>query len=201
VYLISALSNIFSLQRACYHQVKGTLSAQMTISAIRLVAGAYASAKSNKKPAGRPFLFKKARALFLIGKRGRDADFRDDGTLSIWTIAGRKRLTYCIPDDFKATFERATEIDSLTVIKRDGQLIGRVTVTLDVPEPQGILPVGIDLNETNALVAVDPDGIAPVPLPNRRPNSLSSGHQLTPSSSLKICTCLLRKRARSEAEH
>jgi putative transposase len=78
--------------------------------------------------------------------------------LSIWTIAGRKRLTYCIPDDFKATFERATEIDSLTVIKRDGQLIGRVTVTLDVPEPQGILPVGIDLNETNALVAVDPDG-------------------------------------------
>src|SRR5436305_7174567 len=56
--------NALALQRACYHGVKGTLNAQMTISAIRTVAGAYASAKANKKPASRPFLFKKARALF-----------------------------------------------------------------------------------------------------------------------------------------
>jgi IS605 OrfB family transposase len=130
----------------------------MTISAIRLVAAAYASAKSNKQPAKRPFLFRKARALFLIGKRGRDADFRSDGTLSIWTVGGRKHLHYTIPDDFKATFDRAVEIDSLTVIEHKGALIGRVTLTLDVPEPKGVLPVGIDLNETNALVAVDPDG-------------------------------------------
>ncbi|GHO54825.1 RNA-guided endonuclease InsQ/TnpB family protein [Ktedonobacter robiniae] len=147
-----------ALQRACYHNAKGSLSAQMTISAIRLVSAAYASAKANKKPAQRPFLFKKARALFLVGKRGRDADFRKDGSLSIWTIAGRKHLTYTIPQDFKTIFEKAVEIDSLTVLKRNGKLIGRVTLTLDVPEPQGILPVGIDLNETNALVAVDPDG-------------------------------------------
>jgi IS605 OrfB family transposase len=33
-----------------------------------------------------------------------------------------------------------------------------VTLTLEVPDPTGIHPVGIDLNETNALVAVDPDG-------------------------------------------
>src|SRR5215469_12205939 len=33
------------LQRVVYEQVKGTLSSQMTISALRLVAGAYASAK------------------------------------------------------------------------------------------------------------------------------------------------------------
>ncbi|HEX4202661.1 MAG TPA: hypothetical protein VHZ51_00350, partial [Ktedonobacteraceae bacterium] len=90
----------------------------MTISAIRLVAAAYATAKSNKKPATRPFFFRKARALFLIGKRGRDADFRTDGTLSIWTVGGRKHLHYTIPDDFKATFDRAVEIDSLTVIER-----------------------------------------------------------------------------------
>jgi len=147
-----------TLQRAMYHQVKGTLNAQMTISAIRTVAGAYQSAKSNKNPATRPFLFKKARALFLVGSRGRDASFRPDGMLSIWTLAGRKHLTYSIPEDFKATFERAKEIDSLTVILHNGKLIGRVTLTLEVPEPVGILPVGIDLNETNALVAVDPDG-------------------------------------------
>jgi putative transposase len=150
--------NAVKLQRACYHQVKGSLNAQMTISAIRLVAGAYASAKSNKKPAQRPFLFKKARALFLVGKRGRDASFSQDGLLSIWTVGGRKHLPYAIPDDFKSAFDRATEIDSLTVLSQGGKLIGRVTLTLNVPDPQGILPVGIDLNETNALVAVDPDG-------------------------------------------
>jgi IS605 OrfB family transposase len=33
-----------------------------------------------------------------------------------------------------------------------------MTLTLDAPEPQGIHPVGSDLNETNALVAVDLDG-------------------------------------------
>jgi putative transposase len=147
-----------ALQRLLYHKVKGSLSAQMTISAIRTVCAAYQSAKSNKKPATRPFLFKRARALFLIGKRGRDAAFRKDGTLSVWTVAGRKHLHYSLPGDFKTLFERATEIDCLNVILRDGKLIGRVTLTLEVPTPQGILPVGIDLNETNALVAVDPDG-------------------------------------------
>ncbi|WP_040445721.1 hypothetical protein [Ktedonobacter racemifer] len=126
-----------ALQRACYHQVKGSLSAQMTISAIRLVFAAYASARANKKPAQCPFFFKKARALFLVGKRGRDADFHQDGTLSIWTVAGRKHLTYSIPQDFETTFEKAVEIDSLTVTKRHGKLIGRVTFMLDAPEPQG----------------------------------------------------------------
>ena len=46
----------------------------------------------------------------------------------------------------------------MTVIERDGRLLGRVVVTLRVPDAKGIHPVGIDLNETNALVAVDPDG-------------------------------------------
>ncbi|HJT56617.1 MAG TPA: transposase [Ktedonobacteraceae bacterium] len=147
-----------ALQRVMYHTVKGRLNAQMTISAIRTVAGAYQSAKSNGKPATHPFFFKKARALFLIGKRGRDASFSADGTLSIWTCAGRKHLTYVIPEDFKPTFTVAKELDSLNVILRDGKLIGRLALTLEAPDPAGILPVGIDLNETNALVAVDPDG-------------------------------------------
>ncbi|MBE3561246.1 MAG: IS200/IS605 family element transposase accessory protein TnpB [Ktedonobacteraceae bacterium] len=147
-----------SLQRQCYHQVKGTLNAQMTISAIRLTAGAYASAQRSGKPAKRPFAFRRARALFLIGKRGRDADFRADGTLSLWTVAGRKRVSYTIPDYFQPLFAEALELDSLTIVERNGKLIGRLTITLDVPEPAAIHPVGIDLNETNALVAVDPDG-------------------------------------------
>jgi putative transposase len=147
-----------ALQKRVYHAVKGRLNSQMTISAIRQVAAAYVSARSNGKPATRPFAFRKVRALFLVGKRGRDADFRADGTLSIWTVAGRKHLAYTVPDAFKARLQQAKEIDSLTVIERDGKLLGRVTVTLEVPDPVGALPVGIDLNETNALVAVDPDG-------------------------------------------
>jgi IS605 OrfB family transposase len=147
-----------ALHRAVYAQIKGTISSQLTCTAIRLVAGAYASAKANKKPAQRPFAFKRPTALFLVGERGRDARLCDDGTLSIWTVAGRKRIAYSVPDAFKQTLADAVEIDSMTVIERDGRLLGRVVVTLRVPDPKGIHPVGIDLNETNALVAVDPDG-------------------------------------------
>ena len=80
------------------------------------------------------------------------------GELSIWTLAGRKRLGYTVPEHFLPVFQAALEFDSLTVLMRNGKLIGRLAVTLEVPAPAGVLPVGIDLNETNALVAVDPDG-------------------------------------------
>ena len=75
-----------ALHHAMYVRVIGTLNSQMTCSAIRLTVGAYASAKSNGHDIERPFTFRRARALFLVGKRGRDADFRADGTLSIWTV-------------------------------------------------------------------------------------------------------------------
>lgn len=146
-----------ALQHKCYDTVKGNLSAQMTISAIRLVAAAYKSAKSNQKAATQPFDFRRAKALFLVGQRGRDADFRADGTLSIWTVGGRKRLNYKVPEAFQCILSKAVEIDSLTVIEHNSKLIGRVTITLEAPEPRGIHPVGIDLNETNTLVAVDAD--------------------------------------------
>jgi len=146
------------LQRACYHEVKGRLNSQMTITALRLVAGAYAAARANSRPAQKPFVFNRKAAMFLVGVRGRDADFRKDGSLSIWTVAGRKRISYTIPEDFRPKFEQAQEIDSLTVIERNGKLLGRAVVTLEYPDPQGVHPIGIDLNETNALVAVDADG-------------------------------------------
>jgi putative transposase len=171
------------LQRAVYEQVKGQLSSQMTITALRVVAGAYASAKRNYAQRMRAEARRKARyeakgwtytprtikpvgvcrfdrpvALFLVGERGRDADFRADGTLSIWTVGGRKRITYTVPPALRPLFDAAKEIDSVTVIARKGKLYGRVALTLDAPAPTGVVPVGIDLNETNALVAVDADG-------------------------------------------
>lgn len=103
-----------ALHRAVYEQVKGTISSQMTCTAIRLVAGAYAAARSNKKPAQRPFAFTRPTALFLVGARGRDARFCDDGTLSIWTVAGRKRIAYTVPEAFKQTLAAAVEIDSIS---------------------------------------------------------------------------------------
>jgi transposase len=155
----------------------------MTITALRLVAGAYASAKrarthkvraekrrkerllkENKPYTERvipPLVvcqFTRPAAMFLVGQRGRDADFRADGTLSIWTVGGRKHLPYIVPSALRPLFAAAKEIDSVTVIERDGKLYGQVALTLDVPEPKGIHPVGIDLGETNALVAVDADG-------------------------------------------
>src|SRR5690242_1551472 len=99
------------LHHLMYAHVVGTLNSQMTCSAIRLTAGAYASARSNRHEIERPFAFRRARALFLVGKRRRDADFRADGTLSIWTIAGRKHIPYTVPDTFKTTLAAAKEID------------------------------------------------------------------------------------------
>ncbi|HEV8192227.1 MAG TPA: transposase, partial [Ktedonobacterales bacterium] len=141
-----------------YAHVAGTLNSQMTCSVIRPTAGAYASAKANRHALERPCTFRRARALFLVGVRGRDADFRTDGMLSVWTVAGRKRLSYSVPAAFTATLATAKVVGSLTVIERRGRLLGRVTVTLDAPDPSGVHPVGVDLYETNALVAVDPDG-------------------------------------------
>jgi len=170
------------LQRIVYGRVKGTLNSQMTITALRLVVGAYAAAVKNRnrrvrgeerrrkrceakgwryKPRQiKPLSlchFDRMAAMFLVGVRGRDADFRTDGTLSIWTVGGRKRLAYEVVPAHHPLFDAATEIDSVTVIERDGHLYGRVALTVDAPEPRGVVPVGIDLNETNALVAVDTD--------------------------------------------
>jgi len=95
--------------------------------------------------------------MFLVGQRGRDADFRQDGSLSIWMVGGRKRIPYMVVPAHRALFDAAKEIDSVTVIERGGKLYGRVALTLDAPEPKSVVPVGIDLKETNALVAVDAD--------------------------------------------
>jgi len=145
------------LHRKLYHDVKGTISSQLTCTCIRLTAGAYAAAKKNKHALDHPFNWHRPFALFLVGKRGRDASFTKDGLLSISTIDGRKRLRYTIPGAFKEDFYNATEIDSIIVKHLGGKLIGYVAYTIELPDVKGVHPVGIDLNETNAIVAVDAD--------------------------------------------
>jgi len=142
--------NALALHKSVYHSVDSQLTAQLKCSAIRLVAGAYASAKSNKRPATRPFIFRRKRALFLIGKRGRDVSFTKCGKLSISTIEGRKKVGFKIPEAFQADFSNATRIDSLN-IGLDGK--GFLCISLQVKYPKAIIPVGIDLGIRNALVA------------------------------------------------
>lgn len=142
------------LHKKTYRKIKN-LNAQMSCSVIRLVAGAYSSAKSNKHDIEKPFVFKKQSALFLIGKRGRDASFKKDKTISIWTVSGRTKYDYSIPSHFIDRFNSAKLINSLTLSIKNNKLKGNLCITIEVPEPKGIFPVGVDLNETNPIVATD----------------------------------------------
>src|SRR3989304_5048104 len=143
--------NALSLHKEVYHSTESSLCSQMKCSAIRLVAGAYASAKSNKHPAQRAFIFRKKKALFLIGKRGRDASFSRCGKISIWTTNGRQKLGFKISEHFQKDFDNAVTRDSI-VIGADGK--GSLCVTLHVDDAKGIIPVGIDLGIRNAIAAL-----------------------------------------------
>src|SRR5260221_13054529 len=65
-----------ALHRAMYPQVSGVLSSQLICSAIRVPAGPYARGQSNRPPPPHPFAFRRARAQFPAGGRGRDDDVR-----------------------------------------------------------------------------------------------------------------------------
>ncbi len=71
------------------------LTAQMTCSAIRAVAAAYKSAKSNRREPGAPVRFS-GRCLHLQGgARGRDFRlYPGKGLVSISTVAGRRKISY-----------------------------------------------------------------------------------------------------------
>jgi IS605 OrfB family transposase len=118
----------------------------MRCNAIRATAAAYAGAKSNRRPAIRPFVFRRPTALFLFTK---DFSFRRDGSLSISTLVGRQKIGWKIPEHFRKDFDSAKSIDSLRIARGKAFLC----ITLEVPDPKGITPVGIDLGVNNALVA------------------------------------------------
>ena len=136
------------LHHRVYHHVPTTLTSQMRCSAIRSVIAAYTSAKSNGRPAKRPFVFKRVSALFQFNK---DWSFVSKGALfSISTTEGRKKVPYHIPEYAREDFNNAISYDSVTATS-DGKV--RLCITLEAPEPSGDIPVGIDLGATNALVA------------------------------------------------
>ncbi len=145
-----------ALHDAAYHKVKGIVSAQMTQTAIRFVSACYS--KKKRRKISQPVHFKRPFALFLVGERGRDACFCPDGTLSIWTVSGRKRLAYYAPPYSRTLLRSALRIDSIRVKERKGKLVGFVTITLAKPKAEGLHFVGVDLNETNHIVGVKETG-------------------------------------------
>lgn len=135
------------LHNRVYRTVPTKLSSQMRCSAIRSVASSYVSARTNRHPAQHPFTFKRKTSMFLWG---RDVGITKDGLLSISTINGRKKLKFRVPEYARNDFNAAKKFNSVTVT---GTGDAHLCLTLDVPDPRGIHPVGIDLGATNALVA------------------------------------------------
>jgi IS605 OrfB family transposase len=133
------------LHNKVYYHINSSLPSQMKCSAIRGVAGTYASAKKQRKQIKQPFKFKKQAALFL---HRRDFSFIKD-KISIITANGRKKLDFVVPEYFKKDFDDMVNSPSI-LITSIGQI--RMCITLEVPEPKGIMPVGVDLGVNNPLV-------------------------------------------------
>ena len=148
-------SSAIDLHKRSYARVRGPLKAQLVCTAIRSVSAAYAQRRGSSV---KPIQFKAPRAMFLIGKAKRDAGVNTDGTISIWTVTGRKKLKFSVPDAFKSVMAAASSYDAICVSIRNGRIHATLSVTMPDPEVSGALPVGVDINETNAVVAVDVHG-------------------------------------------
>jgi len=135
-----------ALHQAVYHTVPTHLKSQMHCSAIRATAATYATLRSKGRPITKPVRFRRPSALFLSGK---DFTFKPDSIVSINTLSGRQKVGWRIPDHFLADFESAKSVDSMRISSNGAHLC----ITLEVPEPAGAVPVGVDLGVTNALVA------------------------------------------------
>jgi putative transposase len=93
----SDIKSRYALQKLVYNEVRAAtrLTAQMTCSAIRKVAVAYKSAKSNGHKLDEPARFTGNAVDLEGGPRGRDFRlYPEKGILSISTVEGRKKLSY-----------------------------------------------------------------------------------------------------------
>ena len=91
------LSSRYKLHKAAYAEVKAHtgLTAQMTCSAIRKVAAAYKSMKSNKRLPSEPARFEKRCLDLEGGSRGRDFRiYPQKSIVSVSTVEGRKKLAF-----------------------------------------------------------------------------------------------------------
>lgn len=139
----------FSLHRLVYHDIRRSylLSAQMVVRAVAKVADAYKVSK-------------KARHLFKL--RGafpydnRILSFKTcQHTVSIWTLAGRQRMTYLCGDRQRQLLDGDRGEADLCYI--DGEFYLFVACEIETPEPNDVAEfLGVDLGIVN--LATDSDG-------------------------------------------
>ena len=146
------------LHRVAYPQVKGTLKSQLTCTAIRMVASEYGRLRKRRRRIYGPIHFSKPRALFLIGKAKRDACAPRKKSIRIWTVTGRKDISYSIPARFQPLLRRVKSYDALAVSIKRGRLVATLSVTLQPQDRKGTLPAGIAVSNKNEVAVVDAAG-------------------------------------------
>ncbi len=87
-----------------------------TLVAFQQVCNAPLTVRLNNKPLNPTCLHKVA----YHQVRGRDAHFCPDGTISIWTLAGRKRLCYHLPPSFRPSLSAAVKTTALWSRRDEG---------------------------------------------------------------------------------
>ena len=155
-------SNI-GLQKRLYRHVRETfgLSAQMTLLAIRKVAGSYRSTKEAIK--------EQNKVLVILGKPLKsltELSFREHGAIcydarvlslgrnrvSIWTLDGRIHLRYSRPDHFPAV----ATVKQTDLVYRDGAFWLYATVeTPDAECAESTEYLGVDLGVVNIATTSD----------------------------------------------
>jgi hypothetical protein len=145
------------LHQLSYAHVKGQLKSQLTCTAIRLVAGEYASARRRHKRLTSPVQFNAPRALFLIGNAKRDASAPKVGEIKVWTTAGRKSIRCSVPAQFESSLKDVKSFDALAVSIKRGRLVATLSVTMKTVSPIGNKPVGVSLSVSNEMAVVAAD--------------------------------------------
>lgn len=158
----------YSLQKLSYSEVRAatTLTAQMTCSAVRKVAAAYKSMKSNKRLPDEPAHFDKGCLDLEGGSRGRDFRlYPERGIVSISTVEGRKKLAYRC-GDFQRSYLESPEwtIQAAKLIhkrrKRGYRHELHVTVIRGEPERKSGGIFGVDTGRRYLAVASTGDDAA-----------------------------------------
>jgi len=155
-------SNYVRLHRATYKdvRVRFNLPSQITISAERQVASAYASMRSNRNGKGLAIFGFKGGVMLQGGKRGRDFRLISQKNLvSISTTRGRQKVAFICGEQQTQYFSWVAA--SATLCKRKGIFYLHVvfkseTEQLPVEQVQSI--IGVDLGMNYLATAIGPDG-------------------------------------------
>ena len=155
-------SNFVRLHNTAYHDVRQRflLPSQITISAIRQVASAYASMKGNGNKEGRAVFNAKGGITLQGGERGRD--FRlifEQGLVSLSTIEGRQKIEFICGEQQRQYF--GWHAATATLCKRKGVFYLHVVFKSDVEQmaiEQAKSVIGVDVGMNYLAAAVGPNG-------------------------------------------